>query len=93
MPPCRAMHNSPMTTVSELGDTVGFSTHTRRSDRSMKDSQKKKKTVRVTFRRKTVRRKHCSLPSNFCIPSITPGYSRGTPLGEEEVAVWRMVMC
>lgn len=48
--------------------------------------------VRVTPRRKTDRRKHCSLPSTFGAPSKMPGYSRGTPLGgEEEVAVWRMV--
>ena len=36
-------------------------------------------------------RKHCSLPSNICTPCKMPGYSRGTPQGEEEVAVWTTV--
>lgn len=28
---CRVMHSFPMTTVSELGETAGFSTHTGRN--------------------------------------------------------------
>lgn len=38
----------------------------------------------VTFRVKRDQRKHCSLSSNFCAPCKMPGYSRGTPQGEEE---------